>query len=221
MKPPAPPHDNSIPAALIVCLLSTAVIGTGLYLCHSAWTAILLYHGVLIAALASRKIRCSGLSAVFQGYNAPLAVLLVFLSLGLGWGFFAFFHRLDPSGTYAHRQLLHSGLSLSLSSLLPFGLYVSIINPVFEEIYWRGNFRSPHGIVFDLFYALLHLPLFCFVGKLTAFQLIIPVTALVLAGFFWRWLAGKSGGLASSIISHGSGDFALFLAIIGLALYVK
>jgi len=198
-------------AAFITCLLSAAGIGAGLYFFHSGWTAILLYHGVLAGALTLQKPRWEGAHTILRGYNTAAAVVLVLLSAGFGWAFYMFIHRLDPEGVHVLRRVSHSGLTIS--GLALFAVYVSVVNPVLEELYWRRNYAAPHGVVFDGFYALLHLPIFCFFGNFTPLQLFLPVGGLVLAGSLWRGVARRRNGLASAILGHASGDLAVMVAI--------
>ncbi len=201
--------------AFVVCLLSTTGIAVGLYSFHSGWLAILLYHAVLLGAMLLGKPRKVCVRAIVLGYRTVPALGLVLLSCLAGWGLFCLIHRLDPSGSFTLRQLSRAGFTVP--ALVPFALYASVINPILEELFWRGNYAVPRGWIFDIFYALLHLPMFCFFGKLTLLQLPIPVLGLVMAGLVWRLAARRLGGLASGIIGHGAGDLA-FLVAIGWAL---
>lgn len=206
-----PASRSVLLAPLITCLLSAGVIVAGLYLWHSGWAALLLYHCVLLGAMILGKPSGKP-DVIFRGFSFKAVFFLVLLSLATGWMFYDFIHRLDPHGTYVLRKLSLAGFTPF--SLIPFLFYVSVINPVLEEFYWRRNYAESGGGIFDVFYALLHIPMFCFFGKLTPVQLIIPVAGLVMAGALWRMVAGKVDGLASSIIGHGTGDFAMVVAIL-------
>ncbi len=205
---------SGVSAPLVTCLLSTCAIGGGLYFLHSGWMAILLYHSVLLCSLFVGKRRAPW-AIIFRGFDVRAVIVLVFLSFGTGWMFYEFIQALDPCGTYVLGQLSRTGFTCA--SLIPFLLYVSTINPVLEEFYWRQNYAGPGGWLHDVFYALLHIPLFCFFGKMTPVQLLIPVAGLVMAGALWRIVARRVNGLASSIIGHGSGDFAMLLAVLLMA----
>ncbi|TSA35864.1 MAG: CPBP family intramembrane metalloprotease [Verrucomicrobiaceae bacterium] len=196
-------------APLIACLLSVCAIGAGLYFLHSGWAAILLYHSVLLCSLIIGK-RAEKPGIILRGFHMGAVIGLVSLSLGMGWMFYEFIQHLDPHGSYVLKQFSRAGLT----GMIPFLVYSSTINPVLEEFYWRQNFASPGGWMNDVFYALLHTPMFLYFGRLTPVQAILPVLGLVLAGALWRAVARKVDGLASSIIGHGSGDFAMLLAIV-------
>lgn len=204
-------QTSGISVPLITCVLSACAIGAGLFLLHSGWVAILLYHSVLLGSLFVGKRR-EPWAIIFRGFDVVAVIFLVILSLGTGWMFYEFIQALDPRGTYVLRQLSRSGLTGA--SLISFLVYVSTVNPVLEEFYWRRNYAGPGGWLHDVFYALLHIPIFCFVGKMTPVQVLIPVAGLVMAGALWRVVARRVDGLASSIIGHGSGDFAMVLAIL-------
>lgn len=205
---------SRIIAPFITCLLSACAIGAGLFLMHSGWAAILLYHSVLLGSLFVGKGR-EPWAIIFRGFDIRAVIVLVFLSFGMGWMFYEFIQHLDPHGTYVLRQLSRSGFTSA--SLIPFLLYVSTANPVLEEFYWRQNYANPGGWIHDVFYALLHAPMFVYFGRLTPVQVMLPVMGLVMAGVLWRFVARRVDGLASSIIGHGSGDFAMLLAILLLA----
>lgn len=193
----------------ITCLLSACAIGAGLFLLGSGWAAILLYHSVLLGSLIIGK-RLNKTGMILEGFHPGAVIGLVSLSFGMGWMFYEFIQALDPHGTYVARQFSRAGLT----SLVPFLLYVSTVNPVLEEFYWRQNYASPGGWMHDVFYALLHAPMFIYFGRLTPVQAMLPVMGLVLAGGLWRFTARRVDGLASSIIGHGAGDFAMLLAAI-------
>lgn len=196
---------------LITCLLSACVIGVGLFFLHNGWAAILLYHSVLLGSLIiGRRAEKPGI--ILRGFHIGAVIGLVLLSFGMGWMFYEFIQHLDPHGTYVIKQLSRAGLTPL--GVIPFLVYVSTINPALEEFYWRRNYATPGGWVNDVFYALLHAPMFIYFGRLTPVQAMLPVVGLILAGALWRAVARKVDGLASSIIGHGSGDFAMLLAIV-------
>jgi len=199
---------------LITCLMSACVIGAGLFFLHSGWVAILLYHSILLGSLIIWR-RGEKPEIILRGFHIGAVIGLVSLSFGMGWMFYEFIQHLDPHGTYVIKQLSRTGLTPL--GVIPFLVYVSTINPALEEFYWRRNYATPGGWVHDVFYALLHAPMFIYFGKLTPVQAMLPVVGLILAGALWRAVARKVDGLASSIIGHGSGDFAMLLAIVLIA----
>lgn len=188
------------------------VIGLSLYQIHSGWAAILLYHAVLVAALLLEGQFRLRLRKVPCGFSAGSSLILILLSAGYGYACYRAIGMLDSSGGYALKKL--SQASLTPSSLWLLALYASTINPVLEELYWRGDYaRKNHFFsINDPLYALIHLPIFLFILPLG--QVSIPLLSLILAGMIWRYYARKHHGLATAIIGHAAGDLALSAAII-------
>jgi membrane protease YdiL (CAAX protease family) len=199
-------------AEFVVCLLSAAGIATGLFVFHSGWAAILLYHAVLLCALISGVPRKVEWRSIFKGYRTGPALGLVLLSFLTGLGFFLLIHHSGASEAYLLKKLSRAGFSLSTFWL--FVLYASVINPVLEELFWRGDPSRARGWVSDLFYALLHTPILYSVGRSAPHHVGLCLLGLTLAGAVWRWVAHKQNGLATSIIGHAASDLALLAAVI-------
>ncbi|MBN2200877.1 CPBP family intramembrane metalloprotease, partial [bacterium] len=102
--------------------------------------------------------------------------------------------------------------------LLIFLIVMSFINPVVEELYWRGYFfhrlksRMPAGrsaVVSAIFYASYH-----FVTTASLFSLNIGIlftTVIFGAGVFWGILREKSGSVIGPIIIHMAADWAVMI----------
>jgi membrane protease YdiL (CAAX protease family) len=103
-------------------------------------------------------------------------------------------------------------VGLTGAAMVPFGIYAITVNPVLEEIYWRGNYASSHrtALLNDLFYSLFHLPIYCFL--IAPSLSVIPIATLTGAGLFWRFFARKLGGLAIPVLGHAAGDVAVVVA---------
>lgn len=183
----------------------------GLIPARSAWLAILLYHAVLIAALALRRQPRVDLRVAVGGFSFGPALVAVGAAGVFGLALYRGLIALDPSGAHLARYL--SRVGLAGSAAIPFCFYVSTVNPVLEELYWRGNFRDRHrtAVVDDLCYSLFHLPIYCF--WISPRLSVIPVVTLIGAGLFWRGLARRQGGLAVAVIGHAAGDVAVLSAV--------
>jgi membrane protease YdiL (CAAX protease family) len=197
--------------AYFVCLLSATGIWAGLKLLHSAWAALLLYHLVLVSGLVWRGRQQRDAGAVLRGWRLVPVLLLVLISAAFGFAFFDYIRDCDPSGSYVLKQLQRTGLGGS--ALLPLASYTCVVNPVLEELYWRGNYLAARGWVFDLFYALIHIPLFALPGRVPVPYWPFHIVGLVVAGLLWRYTARRCGGLASSVAGHVASDVAIFAAI--------
>ncbi|WP_088007078.1 CPBP family intramembrane glutamic endopeptidase [Indiicoccus explosivorum] len=90
-----------------------------------------------------------------------------------------------------------------------------LVNPVLEEIYWRGYVYDrlrPRGKVAAIwitavFYALYHL---LTVNELfTGGFSLLAVLPVLLAGLFWGILREKTGSITPTIIGHGLADLGI------------
>ena len=175
----------------------------GMYLLHSAWAALLLYHVGIIAFLL-----------IFRPFNiwkkawAGLKTPLLFPSIGICamvapviyfmWPWFA------ASPSILPEWLAGLGLTgLSWILLIP---YFSIVHPMLEEIHWRGIAPDPFKWLSwqDLLFAGYHV--------LVLFQLLhwpwlfLVFGVLVGSSIFWRWAASTFGGYGLTILTHATAD---------------
>jgi membrane protease YdiL (CAAX protease family) len=214
VKPPPSSATHNLPAAAAVCLLSIAAIAAGLFLLHNGWAAILGYHAVLLAGLAWRSSLPPQLRTAFQGRLGTTALFLVLLSAAFAFGFYRFLAEFDPHGTHVARGMARAGLSLA--TVAPLGLYTCAVNPVLEELYWRGTWPAPRGWPMDVLYAAIHIPIVCYFAKAAPPAAALYVTGLVFAGALWRWGARRTGGLAAPVIAHALGDLAVLGVIVAM-----
>lgn len=95
-------------------------------------------------------------------------------------------------------------------------LVLLILNPIAEEIYWRGymfeKLRKPGTASYAIamtsfFYAFYHL--------LTVFPIfqgifgIIAVLPVLIGGLIWGFMREKTGSISATIISHGLADLGI------------
>ncbi|HSI66365.1 MAG TPA: type II CAAX endopeptidase family protein [Planococcus sp. (in: firmicutes)] len=95
-------------------------------------------------------------------------------------------------------------------------LILLILNPIAEEIYWRGYMfekLKEHGSAFytvwmtSIFYAFYHL--------LTVFPIfqgifgIVAVLPVLIGGLIWGFMREKTGSVTATIISHGLADLGI------------
>ena len=181
----------------------------GLVVFHSVWVTLIFYHVGMILYLVfnwegkqgefslSVKNICLGAVAILFGIFG--GVFLYFL-----WPFLGIALDLGEALTR---------LGLSGSSWIVFILYFSLVNPVLEELYWRGylgkDASSP--VVQDFLFSGYHIIILAiFVG--------IPwllVVFIVLSGTAWLWrqFTRISGSLLLSSISHMAADLTVILVI--------
>jgi membrane protease YdiL (CAAX protease family) len=95
-------------------------------------------------------------------------------------------------------------------------LILLIVNPILEEVYWRGYMHEKlrcNGKARDTiwmtaaFYTLYHL--------LSVFHIfqgwygVVAVLPVFIAGIFWGFVREKTGSVTGSIISHAMSDFGI------------
>jgi hypothetical protein len=195
-------------------------VAAGLYICHSAWLAILLYHLGIVLCLApsvSRRV-ARGLS---RGWSPKAALPLVLASAASGpllvllWPEIA----LDPGN-------LSGGLAAFGLRGAPwwiFAVYYVTLHPVLEEAFWRSP-EGPRGAAVlgatgitwgDLAFAGYHaLVLRFFIPPLWN---ALVVLVLVLPAAAWRRVAERRGGQAVPVLAHAVAGVSTMIAVCVLA----
>ena len=144
----------------------------------------------------------------------------ILLGIGSGVLFFLF---IFVGMRYLHVYLLDVGKLRVL--LLEWGfsgpgeiwlvLVFLFVNPVLEEIYWRGymydklrvNGKAVAIWVSAIFYALYHL---LTVNELfTGGFSLLAVIPVLMAGLFWGYLRERTGSITATIIGHGLADLGI------------
>jgi membrane protease YdiL (CAAX protease family) len=182
-------------------------VGVGLYMLHSGWAAMAGYHVLMVLFLWAGG-GWSGIREILRGWSwkegIPTCVVC-----GLAGPLLWMLWPVVSKGPLAERL---AAVGLEGASWWGFVVYYALVNPVLEELYWRGwlgsesrwpgredvLFAGYHGIVLVLFvdwpWALL-----CFACLLTA-------------AWLWRQLVKRHEGLAIPVISH-------FIADVGVVVF--
>lgn len=185
----------------------TVMVGLGLYLFKSVPVTFVLFYGWLVLAVLINK------AEVRKGWNPSQLTLVVggvsgLLMYGVIFGGIALFQDF----------LINEGDLLILLDHWDFtGIWLVFIllfiNPVLEELYWRGILyqkllKNHTQVVVILltsgFYTLYHIlsMLILFNWPINLF-LIIPV---FLVGVFWGYMRTKAESFTGTIISHFLAD---------------
>jgi hypothetical protein len=190
-------------------LLPYAAVGIGIFLFHSAWTALLGFHlAILLAVLLLRpalpvktlcessRVRWVVLSTIFSGSGGILLYIL--------WSIFGIVS--DFSG---HVE----ALGLNSSSWIAFIGYFVLVNPFLEEYFWRGALGSPTKNLHlsDFVYAGFHALVLA--GNMPVVSIVFGLAMLVLAGWFWRQIAREDGGLLAPVLGHMAADLTILVTI--------
>ena len=189
-------------------LLPYIAVGTGFYLVHNAWAALLGYHIGIIALLtlthswpvkhqiklpANRLWLIPGLSGTTSG------VLLFFL-----W-------NIAVSSSNPATKLV--SLGLNSTTWLLFIVYFSLVNPWLEEYYWRGWLGNPSSslLLRDIWFGGYHLLVLA--PFIAPGWLVFALVFMSMAGWLLRQIAARSGSLFSAILLHFTADLSIILAV--------
>jgi len=213
-------NDASLtPAARSVWLLAPSVIvGLAMLPGHHAWLAMIGFHSCMIAALIvhrrqidwRRLLRPPGLVTLIGNVIAATLVMSLF-----SWMLFAYADRHGGYGAVLDRGL--TGFSVASNSRLWFAAQLCLLNPLLEELFWRGLFFSDRKrpAATDYCYAAFHF--FALIPFMPALQAIIATAGLVGVGYCLRQMARRNGGaLMIPMLWHAAGDIAIVVAIAGL-----
>jgi membrane protease YdiL (CAAX protease family) len=204
----------------VLLLGPTLMIAIGLYGFQSVPITFLLFYGWLlfIPIITTRKINVfshlqeNRINKVHFGYALASGVICLLALVGSVTILLQYL--IDVTAL----QLLLREWGFSGEHVIILLLVLLIINPVFEEMYWRGflyNRLLPKvgvtGAVLTtaVFYSLYHLlsviPMFSPPLNIVA---ILPV---LFAGFLWGYFRYKFGNVIGAIISHCLADLGIIL----------
>jgi membrane protease YdiL (CAAX protease family) len=195
-----------------VIAVSVGLIGMG-----SAWGAIALYHCGIVAALLGKPDagrpdsrhglhRGWALSAIPVGVTAFVSVRMLLPTLA-GEAADVFWKEMPA-------RLAAVGLE---GAALPlFALYFITVQPLLEEVGWRGVLQRPEkGLRWeDAAFATYHLLVIYYLFPGAWILMGLSFVVLTTAAWFWRQLAAKTGGLQSVILQHAAADAGIIGAVI-------
>lgn len=189
-----------------------AAVLVGLFALRSAWVAVIGYHlGIVCVITAARS--WGRARDLLSGWNAWAFLALVPAFLGAGVAIYlawpvARLEPVDPATALA-------GLGLDRSALWLFAWY-SLINPWLEELYWRGFLYSEPGrpAPCDLLFGGYHVLVLLLLVE-WPFAALAGI-ALAAAGWVWRLLVRRLGGLLVPALTHLAADAAIVAAVLAL-----
>ncbi|MHB0936468.1 MAG: CPBP family glutamic-type intramembrane protease [Armatimonadota bacterium] len=206
------PENRTAPASpvrLAAPYVPYLAVIAGMYLLHSAWASVFLYHlgmaGVLLverrwgearklgAGLQPLQMTATG----FFGLSGGVLLYLLWPLLGLPAGF--------------ADSLANLGITKAVWPL--FLGYFCLVNPWLEEVYWRGYLRddAARPVPNDALFAGYH------VLVMASFVwwpwLIVVLLGLTGAGWLWRQQARLTKGLVVPMVSHLIADASILLTV--------
>ena len=194
---------------LISALVPYIAVLIGLYVLKNAWVAMVLYHFGLTAFLIFGD-RNNLLKKVCTGWNSVSAVLGIAMSVMiLPIMFFCWeYMRLD---NIALKSAL-ANFGLQGTSWFFFMIYFSTVQPILEELYWRGwlGYEQKHFSWTDFTFAGYHI--FVLAWFIKPPWLITAFIVLTATAYIWRYLASRLKGLAVPLLAHIAADVSIMAA---------
>jgi membrane protease YdiL (CAAX protease family) len=200
---------------LLLLLAPTVMIYVGLHVLESVPITFLLFYSWLLfvplirkASLFSEIVHKNVKSSIHFGIISGI-VFFFFIFGGLYW-----LHHYFIDVVYL--QVLLAEWGFSGNGMIGLVFVLVIVNPILEEVYWRGyiftQLKSKGNavkatLITSFFYTLYH-----FLSVIPMFQWgfnILAVLPVFIAGLFWGYMREKTGSIAGTIISHALGDFGI------------
>jgi membrane protease YdiL (CAAX protease family) len=175
------------------------------------WPAVIGYHALCLGAplLARASLASLGLAA------RPALRWLLWSAAG-SCALLAGGMAIHQSGAVA--ALVPPRWLASLGLLQPWTVFVAYslcVNPLLEEVFWRGLLLPHTGRAGGAlrFCAMHATALAVLIGPWHALWLALPTLA---AGLVWAWMRTASGNLWPGIITHLAADAAMVIAVANL-----
>ena len=193
----------------IACLLVYAAVAVGLFIFRNAWGALLSFH---LAILISLRIAKSDIpiKTLFTNHDIRWILLSVLLCGSSGVSLYFFW---DKFGITNDLTSYVASMGLTQSTWIAFVAYFTLVNPLFEEYFWRGFLGSSttNFHISDFLYAGFHGLIL--LNKVQASMIAYSLALLILAGWFWRQMARADRGLLAPVLGHMAADFTILMAI--------
>jgi len=193
----------------------TLVVAVAMLSIRHGWLAMFAFHGVMLGALIVHRRRLDWRMLYRRPSGFSLMIHLAAAAVTIPLFSVAVFAYANSHGGYA--ELLDAQLSryhVPAASRLWFAVQLCVLNPLLEELFWRGLFFSDRmrPAATDVCYAAFHY--FALLPFMPALQAAIGTLALVGFGYALRQLARQqNGSLVLPLLWHALGDCAIVAAI--------
>ena len=189
-------------------ILPYLAIWMGLFFFKSAWATLLGFHlAILIALFVLRP--SLPLTVIFRPANGKRTVFMILFCAASGPGLYLLRDFFQVAGNLG-AQLAEIGLSGS--AWFGFITYFALVNPFFEEYFWRGVLGSEtKGFYFgDLVYAGYHVMVVW--NKTHPFSMLFLLAVLTFVGWYWRQVYRKDDSLLAPVLGHMAADLSILIA---------
>jgi len=185
----------------------------GIYLLENVWAAMLGYHLLAVTFLIVNK---QGRHFKRLLVGGTPGTILIFSLLAALSGVLLFFVSRYMSIPVDFGLILER-MGLTSENWLLFILYYAFVNPIIEEVYWRGflGTETKNISLSDIAYAGYH-PL-VFLRFVSWPWALIEFGLLFVVAWLWRRLIRIYGGLLLPVLMHLFADLSIGIAIYYLA----
>ncbi|MCD6395778.1 MAG: CPBP family intramembrane metalloprotease [Planctomycetes bacterium] len=207
-----------LPVRICGVCIPYAAVGIGLYVFGSAWIAAGLYYGgaiIYIAATGRKELMAgsaawAGSAPILRTRDRGLAIVAygVFALAGV-----ALFY-LWPVAVRSDVDLAGflEAMGLGGRRFLVFAVVFCLLNPVVEEVFWRGCLKDDRRRVswIDAAFAGYHVPVLVMVINVGVSAVAFAI--LCTTSWYLRRLRHKSGGLGLGWAAHFLADVSIMTA---------
>ena len=182
----------------------------GLYVFKSVFLALAIYYSA-IAFIIVIKGGKELLRTIFSGWNCPATVGSAIVCASCGVVIFLLWPYAKLENVNLTSTLAEYGLSGATCYI--FVAVVTILNPLLEELFWRGCFQNDarRPSLIDVVFAAYHVLALVLVIKVPI--TILAFVVLFAASWWLRFMRHKLGGLAVPYIAHLVADVSIVAGI--------
>lgn len=190
-------------------ILPYLAVWAGFFILSNAWLTLLGFHLAIILSLFWLRPTLR-IDTLFKTTKPKYVLLSMFVCFIGGFGLYLLWDMFAVAGDLPDQL---ARLDLNLSTWGGFIAYFSLVNPFVEEYFWRGVLGNSARQLYigDLVYAGYHVMVVW--NKVPAYSILIMLAALVFAGWFWRQIYRRDGGLLAPVLGHMVADFAILMTV--------
>lgn len=194
-------------------ILPYLAVWAGLFVFKNAWVTLLGFHAAILMAVFFLKPSLP-IPALIKSTRPKFIFLSILLCVLGGIGLYLLWGVFNITPDLPERL---TRIGLNSSTWAGFIAYFSLVNPFFEEYFWRGVLGSETRGFYagDLIYAGYHTMIVF--DKVPLYSVFIMLVVLTFIGWFWRQLYRKEGSLLAPVLGHMSADFTILLAVFFMA----
>jgi len=194
-------------------VLPYLAVWVGLFVFKNAWLTLAGFHLAIGLALILLRPTLK-MGSLFTNQRPAYIFISMLVCSMSGAGLYLLWDVLEVAPNL-HGQLI--SLGLNAQTWAGFIVYFTLVNPWVEEYFWRGVLGSDTTRVYigDLTFAGYHAIVLW--EKVPFGSILIALAALVFAGWFWRQLYRRDGGLLAPVLGHMAADLSILLVVYTLA----